>query len=273
MNFKKLFFLKKKLFLRFSLNKRQKFVIAVLVLSLGLFFSENLFGKSGFYFSFILAFLTDFLLFWSDYRDIKENPSPYTFVLPFFYSLSLSLFYFLAPTRIITRIIMTSFYALGLYSLFLTQNIFTVAAIRTIALTSSARIVSFIITIISFFFLTNIVFSMRLPIWLTAILMMIFSFPLIIQSLWTTTLENSFRAYALWALGLSVCLFEVSVTLWFWPSSPTIIALFLTGGFYSIVGLSHIWFAKRLFKGVMWEYIWVAVVSSAILILFTPWGG
>ncbi|MCL5432923.1 MAG: hypothetical protein M1524_02290 [Patescibacteria group bacterium] len=272
MNLKKLFFLKRKSF-RFFLNKRQKFVISVAILSLGLFFSENLFGKSGFYFSFILAFLTCLLLFWADYKDIKENHSPYTFVLPFFYSLSLSLFYFLAPTRIITRLIMTGLYALGLYSLFLTQNIFTVASVRTIALASSARIVSFVITIVTFFFLTNIVFSMRLPIWVTAILIMFFSFPLVMQSLWTTTLENSFKAYALWALGLSTCLLEVSITLWFWPSSPTIIALFLTGGFYSIVGLSHIWFAKRLFKGVMWEYIWVAVVSSAILILFTPWGG
>lgn len=254
-----------------QLSKRQRFIIAVLILSAGLFFSEYQFGKGGVFLVFLLALLTPVLLFISNYRDIKENFSSYLFILPFFYSLSFGLFYFLVPARFLSRMLITSLYALGLYSLFLSQNIFTVASIRTIALLSGGRIVSLVITIVSYFFLTNIAFSLRLSILPTGFLIFIFSFFLVLQSLWTITLENRLRSYFFWTLGLSLCLFEMSLILWFWPTSPTVIALFLTGFFYTTIGLSQAWLDKRLFRGVMWEYIWVAAATFFILALFTPW--
>lgn len=254
-----------------AFTKRQRFIIAVLVLSTGLFFSEYQFGKNGVFLVFLLAFLAPILLFISNYKDIKENFSPYLFILPFFYSLSFGLFYFLVPARFLTRMLITSLYALGLYSLFLSQNIFTVASIRTIALLSGARIVSLVITLVSYFFLANIVFSLRLSLLPSAFLISSFSFFLVLQSLWTITLENRFKPYFLWTLGLTLCLFEMSLILWFWPASSTVIALFLAGFFYTIVGLSQAWLDKRLFRGVMWEYIWVAAVTFFTLILFTSW--
>lgn len=259
--------------IQLNISKRQKFVIAVVFLSLGLFLSELLFGKSGVFFAFLLAFLTDILLFWTNKKDIKENFQSSIFILPFFYSLSFGLFYFLVPSRFLTRIIITSLYAAGLYSLFLSQNIFTVASIRTIALLASARTVSFILTIVSYFFLANIVFSLNLPFIPTSILILVFSFFLVSHSLWTYTLEKSLFAQKLWILALLICILEVSLILWFWPSNPTIIALFLTGFFYTMVGLSHVWFEKRLFRGVLWEYIWVGVIVSCILFLSTSWRG
>lgn len=264
---------RRKKLIDFSLSKRQRFIIVVGILSLGLLFSEHLLGKSGFFVCFILAIFTDILLFWSNKKEIKENFYLPLFILPFFYSLSFGLFYFLIPARFLTRIASTLLYSLGLYSLFLAQNIFTVATIRTIALLSSARTVSFIITLISYFFLSNIVFSFHINILVTLIMLSIFSFFLILQSLWTITLEKSLRLYSLWALALTVCLLEVSLVLWFWPSSPTIIAIFLTGFFYTIVGPSQVWLDRRLFRGVMWEFLWVAVVVFSIFILFTSWRG
>ena len=67
---------------------------------------------------------------------------------------------------------MTSLYALGLYSLFLSQNIFTVSSIRTIALLSGARTVSLVLTLLSFFFLSNVVFSFHINIFLTLLLIL-----------------------------------------------------------------------------------------------------
>lgn len=256
-----------------NINKRQKFIIAVILLSLGLFFLENSFGKLGFFVSFILAVLTVVLLFWSNFRDIKDNFSLNIFILPFFYTLSFALFFFLIPSRFLTRIMSTSLYAIGLYSLFLAQNIFTVSAIRTIALLSSARTVSFIITLVSYFFLSNIIYSLDFSIIPTTVIIMVFSFFLTIQSLWAMTLEKSLKPHLLWALFLTLCLSEASLLLWFWPSSPTLVALFLTGFFYIIVGLSQAWMDRRLFKGVMWEYIWVSIIVFSIFIVFTSWTG
>lgn len=270
---KPLFLLFLERFNSFIQNKRQRFILAVIFLSIGMFFTEHLLGKPFIFVSLLLSVLTVLLFLWSNYNDIKENFSFNIFILPFFYSLSFGVFYFLIPARFLTRILMTSFYAIGLYSLFLAQNIFIVASIRTIALLSSARIVSFVISLISYFFLSDVVFSLDLPLIPTALLFLFFSLPLILQSLWTITLEKSPVGYVGWASGLGICLLELSAVLWFWPSQPTIIALFLTGFFYTIVGLSHAWLEKKLFKSVMWEYIWVGVVVFLILISFTAWRG
>lgn len=258
---------------KLNISKRQKFVIAVIILSLGLFYSENLLGKSGLFIAIILSVLTDLLLFVAIYKDLKGNPSLPIFILPFFYSLAFGLFYFLVPTRFLTRIMMTSLYAIGLYSLFLCQNIFTVASIRTIALLSSARIASFVITLISYFFLANIVFSLHLSIFPISIIIFVFSFFLIYQSVWTYNLDKNIKSLFFWVFGLSLSLFEITLILWFWPGNPTVIALFLTGLFYTITGLSHVWFDKRLFKNVLWEYVWVTLIVFFVLILTTSWKG
>lgn len=255
------------------LDKRQRFILAVVILSLGLFVSEHTLGKSGVFVSFALSFLTSFFIFLANRKDIKENFSPSVFILPFFYSLSFGLFYFLVPSRFLTRIIITSLYGVGLYSLFLTQNIFILASIRTIALLSSARTVSFILTLVSYFFLSNIIFSLDFPLIPTAMLLFICSYFLVTHSIWTYTLEKSFFPQPLWVLALSSAIVETSLILWFWPTSPTFIALFLTGFFYTIVGLSHVWYEKRLFRGVLWEYLWVGVIVFCILILSTSWKG
>src|SRR5258708_4135611 len=253
------------------LGKRQKFIIAVIVLSIGLFFSEYLFNRFGFFVSFFVGALTDILLFWTLQRDLKENFSPQVFVLPFLYSLSFEQFYFLAPARLITRIVITTLYAVGLYSLFLSENIFIVASIRTIALLNGARIVTFVVTLISYFFLTNIIFSLRTNIFLTAIFVLISSFLFLLHAIWTYTFEKDFRKDAIWLFSLAGCFTELAMVLWFWPTSSTVTALFMTGAFYTLVGLAHVWLDKKFFKGVLWEYIWVACFAFFILIWFTSW--
>jgi hypothetical protein len=256
-----------------SLDKRQKFVISVIFLSLSLFVTEYQFGKSfGVYIVLALSIICDLFLYWAIRRDVKENFTLNLFILPFFYSLAFGLFYFLIPARLYARFILTLLYAFGLYSLFLSQNIFTVSSIRTIQLLSGARIVSFVITLISFFFLSNIALTLHLHVVPFLMLIFVYTFALIYHSIWTYTLQKSFYASALWTLALTATLTEVAAILWFWPSSPTVLALFLTGFFYTIVGLSHVWFERRLFKGVMWEYVWVGVVVFFVLNLFTQWG-
>lgn len=254
-----------------SLSKREKLIFSVIVLSLGLFIAEHLLGKSGIFTVFTIAILTDLLLFLSLSSDLKENTFLQIFILPFFFSLSFGLFYFLVPGRYLTRIFTTSLYAVGLYSLFLSENIFTVSSIRTIALLASARTVSFVITLISYFFLSNVLFSLHIQLIPFSILLFLFSFPLVVYSIWTYTLEKKLFQNIYWSLVLTFVLLEVGSMLWFWPSTPTVLAIFLTGVFYTTVGLSQVWFEKRLFKSVMWEYIWVSSIVLITLLLFTSW--
>jgi hypothetical protein len=253
-------------------SKRQRFIFAVAILSLGLFLSEYILGKSAISIVFVLSLLTVGSLFITLREDLKDNFSPQVFILPFFYSLAVGLFYLLVPARMLTRIGITTLYALGLYSLFLTENIFTVSSIRTIALLSGARTVSLVLALLSFFFISNVVFSFHINVFITLLLIFAYSFLLILQSIWTYTLEKNLLSQFFWVLSLTICLVEVAVLLWFREGSPTVLALFLTAIFYVLIGLTQAWFEKRLFRGVILEYFWLTVVSFIFLILFTNFG-
>jgi hypothetical protein len=253
-------------------SKRQKFIISVIVLSVGLFSSEYILGKSAISIVFVLSILTSVFLYIGLREDLKENFSWQVFILPFFYSLAVGLFYLLVPARLITRIGMTSLYALGLYSLYLSQNIFTVSSIRTIALLSGARTVSLVLTLLSFFFISNVVFSFHINVFITLLLIFIYSFLIISQAIWTYTLEKNPLSEIFWTLSLTICLSEIALFLWFRQGSPTVLALFLSAIFYVLIGLTHAWFEKRLFRGVILEYFWVTVISFIFLVLFTNFG-
>ena len=261
----------KSLFAKLIISKRQKFISSVILLSLGLFIAEYLLGKSGILVVAGLSFFTVFLLYLALKADLKENFSISVFILPFLYSLAVGLFYLLVPARFLTRVGITSLYALGLYSLFLSQNIFTVSSIRTIALLSGARTVSLVISLLSYFFISNVVFSFHINVLITLLLVFIYSFLFVMQAIWVNTLDKNPFSQVFWVISLTLCLVETALFLWFGPSSPTVLALFLTSIFYVLVGLSQAWFEKRLFRSVILEYTWITVISFIFLILFTNW--
>ncbi len=258
--------------LRILSSKRQKFIVSVIVLSLGLFSSQYILGKSAISIVFVLSILTPIFLYIGLRNDLKENFNLQVFILPFFYSLAVGLFYLLVPARLLTRVGMTSLYAMGLYSLYLSQNIFTVSSIRTIALLSGARTVSLVLTLLSYFFLSNVVFSFHINVFITLLLIFIYTFLIVLQAIWTYTLEKNPLVEIFWTLSLTICLVEIALFLWFRLSSPTVLALFLSAIFYVLIGLTHAWFEKRLFRGVILEYFWVTVVSFIFLVLFTNFG-
>lgn len=254
-------------------SKRQFFVLSVLLLSLGLFLTQ--FTSSAYLLlsSLVLSVVASILLYAATSEDLSVKFSYPIFILPFFYTLSFALFYPLIPARILTRIAVTSIYAFGLYSLFLTQNIFVVSAVRTINLLRSARIVSFVLTIIVLFLLTNVIFSERLPFYATSLAIFVVSYLLAYQSLWTYKVSREASNEILLASFLiSFSIAELSLVLNLWPINAAIYSIFITGIFYSYSGLAHAWSEKRLFRNVLWEYVWVGFLAVIILIFFSRWG-
>ena len=241
-----------------NLSKRQKFVLTVLFMSIGIFISTYLSGINLIITSIFLSFLGIILLYFTLRSDISGTFYYPILILPFFFTISFSLFYPLIPARLLTRIIVVLLYAFGLYSLFLTQNIFAVSAIRTITLLRSARIVSFVLTIVVLFLLTNIIFSLRLSFFITPIVISILTFLLNFQSLWVYSLSREFiRESFISSLLVSLALGQLAFVLNLWPVTAAIYSIFITGIFYAYSGLTHAWIEKRLFKGILWEYVWV----------------
>jgi hypothetical protein len=254
-------------------NKRQKFVLAVILLSAGVFISEYFTDIKLLFVSLFLALATDFLLYFILRKDIKGTFFLPILILPFFYTLAFPFFYTLVPTRLISRLIITVLYSFGLYSLFLTQNIFAVSNIRTINLLRSARIVAFVISLLVFYFLVNFIFSLRLPILLTPLVILPVSFFINIQSLWTYSLDVAqLKTVALFSAFIAVCILQLSYVLIIWPVNASVYSLFLTGIFYTYSGLCHAWLDRRLFKGILWEYVWVGFISVLYLVIFSKWG-
>ena len=263
------------------LTKRQRFAVGVIFLSAGLFLVDHFFHRSGIYLIFLLSILTNVFLYWALHKDLKENFAPQVFILPFMFTFGFGLFSPLIPDRLLADISLSIIYAVGLYSLFLSQNIFTVSGVRTIALLSGARTVSFVITILTYLFITTVIYSLNLNVLFVLLFFFLTALLLTMQSIWTYTLEKSIKKNFLYVILLTICQLEVAILLWFWPNKswllssfdppPVLISLFLTGFFYILIGLSHLWFEKRLFKSTLWEYVWIGFIVFIVLVAFTSW--
>lgn len=248
-------------------------MLIVFLMSIGVLISTYLSGINLLIASIFLSFLGAIFLYLALRPDIRGTFYYPILILPFFFTISFSLFYSLIPARLLTRIALISLYSFGLYSLFLTQNIFAVSAIRTINLLRSARIVSFVLTIIVLFLLTNIIFSLRLPFFITPIIISILTFLLIFQSLWVYSLSKLFiRESLMLSLLVSLALGQLAFILNLWPVNAAIYSIFITGIFYAYSGLAHAWVEKRLFRGILWEYVWVGFLAILILVFFSNWG-
>ena len=102
------------------------------------------------------------------------------------------------------------------------------------------------------------------------ILLFLFSFPLVVYSIWTYTLEKKLFQNVYWPLILTFVLLEIGAYFGFGQVCLQFL-LFFNRRFYTTVGISQIWFERRLFKSVMWEYIWVSSIVLITLLLFTSW--
>src|SRR5579859_6815069 len=97
--------------LQFAIDKRQKFVLAVIILSLGLFFTEYQLTQWGLIVTLILPFINVLFLLWAVYTDLKENKLYQVIILPFIYTFAFGFFYLLTPASFIIRLILTAIYA------------------------------------------------------------------------------------------------------------------------------------------------------------------
>ncbi|MFH1840559.1 MAG: hypothetical protein ABH807_00140, partial [Candidatus Shapirobacteria bacterium] len=171
-------------------RKRQKFILTAVVLALILLFIQvtNLSWRYQAIAS--LVFLAFSLSAWSLKEALNDLEWFVVPLLPALFTGGVGLFYFLVPGDWRVRLPVVILYGFGLYVLLLSANIFSVAAIRTIQLLRSARAVGFLMTLLTAFFLYDTLYSFRPVFWLNFFLVLLVSFPLLLQAIWTTKLEN-----------------------------------------------------------------------------------
>jgi len=258
----------------FKLSKRKKFIITTVILAFGLL-AIQLTGITWRYQAIgILSVLTYLLTAWSLSEGINRVEWFTVLILPVLFTAGVGLFYFLTPTSWLTRIPVIILYAGGIYSLLLTENIFSVAAIRTIQLLRSAHAVSFLLTLVTGFFLYNVVLSFRQDFWINFLIVVVLSLPLVLQGLWCIELDATKISRKIWfySLGISLGLGEIALVFAFWPVTVVVGSLSLITGLYITLGLAQHYLTERLFKRTVVEYLAVGIAVLIVVLATTRWG-
>lgn len=256
------------------LDKRQRFVIQTVFLTAGLLITQLIWQDVRFAMVGILSLLSYLLTAWSLTEDVKGIEWYMLFILPVFFTLSVSLFYFLLPARWFIRIIILTVFSVGTYATLLVENIYNVAVDRSIQLLRAAHSIGFFITLIVIFLSSNIVFSLRLAFYYNFLLVSIFSLILSLQSLWSLNLDRTIsRKILLYSLTVSLSVGEIALVLSFWPIENATYSLLITCMYYVLIGIAQLNLQEKLFFQSIKEYIIVFIIIIFLSIIVTRWGG
>lgn len=255
------------------LSKRQKLAMVALVLTIGILGVQSIEVEARYQAIGLLAGVAYGLSAWALFEDLKGVEWLTVLILPVMYPVAVALFYFLLPVRILTRVTILGLFGVGMYALLLTENIFNVAAIRTIQLLRAAHAVGFLLTLMVAFLMWDTIFSFRLSPWLNGLLVFITGLPLVLQALWSVNLEEEITR-RVWtnSLGLSWGLAGLGLMISFWPVTIAVASLFLVSGLYVGLGLVQHSLSGRLFRKTVEEYLWVGAAVWVITFLLASWG-
>lgn len=259
---------------KFSLTKRQQFVGATVILLFGLIATQLATPDFRYPMTFGLSVLAFLLSAFVLREDLKRIEWIALLTLPTLFTAAVALFYFLLPARWLTRVPVVFLYAVGMYALLLTENIYNVAAERTIALLRAAHSIGFLLTLVTYFLLVQTVFAFRFSFIYNTILVGGISYLLAFQSLWAVVLESkvSGRVWHITAVTALV-LGELAWVFSFWPTQSTLKVLFLTTCFYGIVGMTQQYLVEKLYKKTVTEFFSLCVIVFAIVLIATHWRG
>lgn len=190
------------------------------------------------------------------------------------FTAAVGLFFILLPAHFLARSTVLLLFGVGQYALLLTANIFSVAAIRTIALFRAALAVGFVMTLVTGFLLYNTLLSFRLPFWANGLGVGGVSFLLLLPALWSVELKEKITpdvlTYSSW---LATVVGMLAAAIGFWPVSLAVASLFLTTVLYVFLGLTQHHLSGRLFTRTIWEYATIGIVVLITMLFTAGWGG
>lgn len=257
---------------KINLSKRQLFVIITVILTLGMFTTQLVSVEWRYPMVLVLSLITYFLTAFALREDLSPAEWITLLTLPTLFTAGVAIYYFLLPVRWLTRLPIAILYAVGIYALLLTENIYNVAAVRTIALLRAAHSVGFFLSLLTFYLLIQTVYAIRFHFTISILLTGITSFILFLQLFWAIILENRIKPLLVIASGvLSLIMMEISFIISFIPANVTLISLFLTTCFYTLGGVVQQYLQGRLYRKTLNEFTALSIIVFIILILGTRW--
>ncbi len=253
------------------MRRREKFVIAAALLSLGLLIVENVPLDFRYLAIGVFGLVSYLVSAWALSDDLQKLE--WLTILPFppMYAMAVGLFYFLLPANILSKVFVLVLFGLGMYALFLTTNIFSVAKERTIQLLHAAHAIGLLFTLLTSLLFTNTIFSLRWPFYWIFLSIGVVHFPLILSSLWSIGLERVIRREILGLTGLlTLLVMELGLVLSFYPLTVWNSALLIMTFLYIGLGILHNFLRGRLFSKTITEYSLVAAFMALVFFLLFP---
>lgn len=253
------------------MRRREKFVIVSVILSVALLLMQYV-PLDWRYGATLLLFIVSYLVSaWALSEDLQAHEWLTIMPFPALYASAVSLFYFLLPEMLVSRLIIIIIFGVGMYALFLTSNIFSVAKGRTIQLLYAAHAVALFFTMLTSLLFSNVIFSLRLPFYLNGALIFASHFPLVLMSLWSIELPPKIdRSLLTYTAAFSFILAELAIIFSFLPLAVWSQALFVMSFLY--VGLSVLQnlLKGRLFQSTINEYNLVAFLMLFLFLIMFP---
>lgn len=249
----------------FALTKRRKFLLVSVLLSLGLLIVQRLPVESRYSAIAFFAVAAYLLTAWSLLKDLRGTGWIVNLILPTFYPVSVALFYFLLPQAAVTRTVVVILFAISMYALLLTVNIFAVASIRTIQLLRAARAVGFLLSILTSAFLFHVIFSLRVGGAMVGLLTFAVSLPILWQGIWSHVASSYVKREFYYAFVGAVIIAQMAVAISFWLIGVPLSSVLLAMGMYVSLGLFQHDLEGRLFVRTIQEYLGFAVIVFVVV--------
>jgi hypothetical protein len=254
------------------MRRREKFVLSSILLSLGLLSVQYVTLDWRYVGVALFTLVSYFVSAWALSDDLQRFEWFTILPLPALYGGAIGAFYFLLPESILSRFFNLLLFGVGMYALYLTANIYSVAKGRTIQLLHAAHAIGFLFTLLTSLLCLNTIFSHRFPFYFNALLVGLTHFPLVFLFLWSVKLEPKIDPHLLKLSGLlTLFLVELAIVFSFLPFSVWNIALFLMSFLYMGLGILQSYLQDRLFQNTLNEYTMVATFVSVLFFILLPW--
>jgi len=260
--------------INYKITKRQKLVLMAFFLTGVLLTTQTVDISLRYHVMAFLAVSTIIISVFALWGELSGVKYFLLLLLPVYFVMGSTLFYFLLPVRWLTRLPFALVFGISVYLLMLTANIYNVAAIRTIGLLRAAHAVGLLFSIVTTFLLTNVLYSLHIPFYLIFVGSMLITFPLYLVALWSNELEEfiSKRVFK-YAAVFSFVSAQVALILSFWPIQPINAALMIATSMYLLLGLGQLHFQDKLKSRVVYEHFLISLFVFLIVLVVTHWGG
>jgi hypothetical protein len=241
-----------------SFDIRTRLFFLVVLLGFFMFFATSLPFITTWYIVLpILILLTYIVVYIGIFTGIERVEWVTLFFVPILFIISMYLFYYLVPGRLLTRLPFTLICCVGLYSTVLASNIFNVAKEKNIQLQRAAFAINYLVQIISYYLLLVALLGTLGNILIITAIVCLVTITSATQLFWSLSpskyMNMEIIKHALFCGYLMCQLLFIAMLL---PIPNTVSALLVAGSYYSFTGILNLFFDNRLYGHTVKEYIY-----------------